>query len=198
MSTRSIIIITGNGKYNGPETTRLYKHSDGYPTDVLNLIQRAMAKSQGQCVDDAARFKEREIKPVNVDQLVGNIIGESTSIYGQGARVEAEFPEEFTAKHLGNQGDLEWIYIIQLETKTLGIFGGGYTGKTPQTALKNGPVNPEKYALNLYPEYQAGTIEETRKLVQSIQGLGFSVNANQPKPKPKPRGKREKIKTKTA
>lgn len=41
MSTRSLIVVTGSGRYNSVETFVLYKHSDGYPTGNLPIIEEA-------------------------------------------------------------------------------------------------------------------------------------------------------------
>jgi len=188
MSTRSIILITGKSRYGDPGTIRLYKHSDGYPTGTLGVIQAALAKSINQQREYAERFKEPKPDPVGVEQVVGNLIGESTTVHGQGARVEESFEEPFEPNHLGNQSDLEWIYLVDLDSNAVKIFGGGYTGQRPQAALKLGPVNPEQYAKDLRAECQAGKIEETNRLVESIKAIGFSVNANQPTKPTKKRG----------
>ena len=187
MSTRSIILITGTHKNYGASTVRLYKHSDGYPTGTLDVIQAALAKSLNQQSDYAKRFND-PVNPISLGQVVGNLIGESTTVHGQGASVEGAFESAFEPKHLGNQFYLEWIYLVDLDSKAVKIFGGGYTGQRPQAALKLGPVNPEQYAESLVEECQAGEIERTKALVESIKALGFSVNANQPTNPTKKRG----------
>lgn len=178
MSTRSIIVLTG-----AAETIRLYKHSDGYPTGNLPVILEAIENGQRLTKEHAERFKENP-KLISVDTLCGLIIGAATSVYGMGARIdsydddEAVYQEHFEPKHLGNQSDLEWIYLINLDNQTLSIFGGGYTGEVPQVAFKNGEVDPVSYTKKLYPEYQDREAKETRELVSKIEALGFKVNPN--------------------
>lgn len=180
MGTRSIIIVTGRGSY-GPETIRLYKHWDGYPTDNLPLMLGALTKAKAQCEASNKRFNsEDNIKKPIVSQVAGLIIGESSNEYGMGCYVDAfegddgQYQESFKAKHLGNQGDLEWLYILNLDDKSLNIYGA-YYGSGKEMMIK-GVVNPESYANQLHKEYQEREIKETRALVSEFEAIGFSIN----------------------
>lgn len=74
MSTRSIIVITGEAKYNQSSTVRIYKHSDGYPTGVLPIIGKTIKAAQAQCDDYNARFVTDTSKPLSpiVEQVMGS------------------------------------------------------------------------------------------------------------------------------
>jgi len=178
MSTRSLIVVIGEDTYNGNRITRLYKHSDGYPTGNLPIIRDAIAKSQAECAADALRWEGKETTEIRQGHLVGNVIGCAVSVYGMGAVIDTYESDEaqyyapkLKREHLGNQGDLEWIYVIDIKTKSVNIFNGSQTN-----VIKNKLENPENYCKCLYEEYRADEIKETRDLIKSIQDLGYSVN----------------------
>lgn len=180
MSTRSIIMVTGITLYNQPRTIRLYKHSDGYPTGNLPLIFEALNKGQKQVGKFNERFKDS--KNLVVDQITGLIIGEASDVYGMGAKIDSEdgdqavYPEKIKPEHLGNQGDLEWIYVVDLDVRTLNIYGGRYTGELPQVAYGKGVVDPLTYCDHLKPDYVQPEIDATKEVVSEIEKLGFKVN----------------------
>lgn len=193
MSTRSIIVITGKAKYSGESTIRLYKHSDGYPTGNLPIILQALKQATDQVNAHNEIFKSSLSKQsINVEQLTGLVIGASTSVYGIGARIDDDYLNDSTkqaaynqalnkttAKQLlGNQSDLEWIYVIDLNKKDVSIYGGGYTGNVPSVAYKKGAVNPLKYIENLKSEYQDRESLQTIALIADIQSQGFTVNGS--------------------
>lgn len=189
MSTRSIIVVTGKSKYNGVKTTRLYKHSDGYPTGNLPIIEKALMRALRQNQTKAVRFSEPSPQPIGVDQLVGLIIGEATDEYGMGARIDdsGEFLEAFKVSHLGDQWDLEWMYIVDLENKTVSIYGGDFTNG-PKAAYKRGTKDPLSYVKKLRRECQADETLATQTVVNDIEAWGFKVN-----PKNKQRAARSSI-----
>jgi hypothetical protein len=127
MSTRSVIIVTGQGQY-GQETYRLYKHSDGYPSGNLPIIESAIRSAKKQCEVNNARFKPPFIddKTITPNQLVGHLIGAATSVYGMGATVEFHAQEEFKPEHLGNQWDVEYVYIVDLALQQVRIYAGSF------------------------------------------------------------------------
>ena len=178
MSTRSIILVKGQGTYY-ENVIRLYKHCDGYPTENLPLIYNTLET----CLDMIRDYPYASfIKKFNPEFFAYKLIGESTTIYGKGAHVDqfendpAEYDSEFKLEHLGNQFDLEWIYIVDVKQKSVNIYGGGYSGKVPQIAFKKGFVNPESYSKQLHDEYQSSTLNEIKKAVKNIESLGFKVN----------------------
>ena len=181
MSTRSIIVITGPQLYGSKnKTIRLYKHSDGYPTGNLPIIERALGRATEMVSSDNARFSKDEPKPIYTETLVGLLIGESTSVYGIGARIDsyeddtAEYNSEFKPEHLGEQSDLEWIYIIDLEAKTLNIYGGSYG--TGLEAVNNGPTDPSTYADQLSEEFKEDERNSIKNMVKMVEAWSFKVN----------------------
>ena len=189
MSTRSIIVVHGEDLYEKNKTVRLYKHSDGYPTGALEVIQNAIELIQKHKYED---YKTKAVR-INVSTMVGMLIGAGTSEYGMGVRIDstwtengpeqlAEYNEAFETKHLGGQSDLEWIYIIDVAKQTVSIFGGGYTGKNAQSFKL---ANPYDYANCLIKECQASEIAETDKLIRYIEAWGFKVLCKKPASKHK-------------
>lgn len=183
MSTRSIIVITGDGKRGTAQTTRLYKHSDGYPTGNLPIIAEALAKAKEQCKETNERFQIDNPRGPSVEQVTGLLIGSATDTYGMGARLDddgdgktAVYNEKFKPKHLGNQGDLEWVYVVNLDNNTVKVFGGGYTGDGPQSAYKKGVVDPREYATQLKEECQANELQEIETAIKAVEDAGFKLN----------------------
>ena len=119
--------------------------------------------------------------------------GAATDVYGMGARIDdhgegklAVYDERFKPKFLGNQGDLEWIYIINLNTNVVNIFGGGFSGKSPQHAYRKGIVDPRTYAKQLKDDYQSKELAEIKAALKAVVDIGFKVNsAKKPKTKTK-------------
>lgn len=187
MSTRSIIVVHGRDLHNDA-VVRLYKHSDGYPTGALGVINEALEAAQKNKYTPI--YGDDKKPRINVSTLVGLLIAAGTSEYGMGVQIDTDFDDEKLAnfsgaefnrkKHLGRQSDLEWVYIIDVNKQTVSIFGGGYTGKTPDTFK---PADPYAYAGCLYEQYQAGEIDRTKKLINSIEAWSFKVICKEAKPK---------------
>mgnify|MGYP003657806005 CR=1 FL=1 len=177
MSTRSIIVITGQEVHRDTQTTRLYKHSDGYPTGNLPAILEALKIANDQIKGQNDRAWTRTEATVTHSQLMGLLIGQCTSAYGMGLRLEKSYQGELKPIHLGSQFDLEWIYVIDTDKKSLSIYGGGYSGESPQKILKEGTVNPMTYAEILREECQEEERKNILKLIDGIEKEGFKVNA---------------------
>jgi len=166
MGTRSIIIITGKEKSQFSEmraSTRLYKHYDGYPTNVLANLAEAFIgwrNWEGSICHDSA------IEAILAKEM--------------GAKVEAKFEGEFNARRtrrLGNQGDLEWIYVVNTDTRHIEIYGGGYTDKTPSEVYRLGTVSPYILLDGIKDEYLDGLYNEIKKAIADLKKIGFTVNA---------------------
>lgn len=175
MSTRSIIIVTGKGYSSEYLTFRISKHSDGYPTDVFDKLSLAIEEGEKLMKEHAAKWiSDAATIMLHPSVLVGKFMAADISAYGMGAYVEETYYEPFNPKHLGSQSDLEWIYVVNTDNKTVAIYGGGYTGKIPQEALKNGIVDPLIYVKCLYEEYQEKEKNSILRYMAEIECLGYS------------------------
>lgn len=189
MGTRSIIVVTGKNRYGQDLTYRMYRHSDGYPSGALPVILAALKSSVAQCDETVRRYGyEAEHLPV-AEQVVGNLIGAATDCYGMSVRIDdddgkpAVFGKALGLDEFGNQADLEWVFVIDLNALAVRIYGGGYTGKIPQVAIERGPVDPISYANQLKTEYQESERATIRGLVAALAQVGFPVNPKPTKPK---------------
>jgi hypothetical protein len=93
MSTRSIIVITGKSIYNEKSTTRLYKHCDGYPTDVLRLLENSIKLSKKIQKEQNKRYKDN--KPISQELFEGAVVSCSLTPYGLGTMIEESFGVSF-------------------------------------------------------------------------------------------------------
>jgi hypothetical protein len=181
MSTRSIILVTGAARRgNGHSTTRLYKHSDGYPTGAFEVFAVALERANAQITEDRLRFGARADAKHSVDQVVGQLIGAGSSVYGMGVQFDmdtekfAQYHEPLKPEHFGNQSDLEWMYVIDLDKKEVRVFGGGYDDK-PGHAKAAKLADPFDYVKKLIPQAQARERETTKEFIDQLHDLGFTV-----------------------
>ena len=180
MSTRGIYVLVGASN-QVPKGIRLYQHCDMYPTQALPLIRNAIRKAEKLLVKGRDRFGSGMGYTVTPDMLAGLLIGENTSIHGMGTSIEesrqlvAVTPGEIEGI-LGNQGDLEWVYVVNTDNQTVNVYGGGYTGEIPAEFLKAGTVEPLTYVENLIEEYQKDEAKAIKSAKRSLARLGWPVN----------------------
>lgn len=173
MSTRSIIVLTGKNK-----TIRVYKHCDGYPTGNLPVIADAI-KALGGNMKGAVKTVSKKLGiELTPDSLAEKIL-EVAEL--ERDNLEETFDGPLKPKMLGNQGDLEWIYVVDVDAKTLNVYGGGWTGELPQVAFKQGTVDPLSYVKKLIPECQDREREETQVIMKQVEKLGFKLNPKKTK-----------------
>ena len=171
MSTRSIIVVTGKKK-----TIRIYKHCDGYPTSNLPIIADAVAQPDAYATKGAVSKIEKKlgIKVDTVKSLAFAICKEAE--FKPENAIEDEFEGALKPEHLGGQQDLEWIYVVDVDAKTVNVYGGGYTGCAPQTAYKQGVVDPLSYANKMREEYQERERKDIQKAMDAVEATGFKLN----------------------
>jgi hypothetical protein len=186
MSTRSIIIITGKD-YTGCYTTvRLYKGRDGYPTGNLPVILEAIVKAQEQDKENKERFPSDDPKcRVNVSQMMGLIIGASTNIYGCEASIDMDEGKRTTAGHqayyqepfkitmLGQQTDLEWVYIVDVSKKNVDVYGDD---NSPADQYSKGVVHPDTEIESYKEECKVPTLQELQEIYIEFREVGWTIN----------------------
>lgn len=104
MSTRAFVTIEGNGS-GMHESVTLYRHSDGYPDEVIPTIQRAY-----DLVHAAPRWAITE-KVNYSDCWKGNRAG-----YVAGFLCAAEYGAYQPRSGHERSGDEEWDYLVTLES----------------------------------------------------------------------------------
>ncbi len=179
MSTRGIIVFVGNGPYSNPTGIRLYQHCDSYPTHTLPLIRKAISRAKREAKEEnGTAFGAGQRYRPTPDVLVGFYIGETTSIYGMTVRIEEHksVTVDEVSTILGNQGDLEWVYVVDTDARTVRVYGGGYIDETPDRFLEAGTVDPMVYTDALIDEYQAPEGEKIAAAMRSLARIGWPVN----------------------
>lgn len=173
MGTRSIIVVTGPtrlGFKKSPSdfrTYRLYKHYDGYPTSNLAIINGSIQQAQSLKLENGL---------ISAATLTGLLIGGATDQYGMSAQLEHESQNPMEDSDLGDQWDLEWIYIIDTEHQTVNVYGGSYKECSPQDHIKQGPIDPETFVDSLRDECKESHRNEIKSAVRAISAWSFKVN----------------------
>lgn len=172
MSTRSIIVVTGKGRCD-KENYRLYKHCDGYPSGNLPVIAEALER--GVSIVDEAKKDLTPSAKLTPDTLTGLLVGACVTVHGMGAEIEDHTSGECDV--LGNQGDLEWVYIIDTDTKSVNVYGGHYvSNNTPQKMVKAGTVDPLDYLDSVSDSYQDKIKQEIEEAVKAVKDTGYEIN----------------------
>jgi len=180
MSTRSVIVVTGKTYSWNKEafTARLWKHSDGYPSENLKLIADALSQTKKVAKEHTDRFNEKLVYPATL--ALGKLIGACTSFYGIGAVVEEEFAESYKPSHFGNHGDAEWLYLIDLEKRDVSIFE---CSGDSQASVKKGVSDPYNEVKGYYENVQERCKAKISDVVNKIVELGFTFNGRKTKKK---------------
>jgi hypothetical protein len=75
----------------------------------------------------------------------------------------------------GNQGDLEWVYVVDLRSRTIEVYGGTYG--CPEEHLARGRVEPaDAYAAQLKDEYQSTAKAAVNAHLDKLLDFGWNVN----------------------
>jgi hypothetical protein len=197
MGCRAAILVTGSGERK-PErgTLRLREHWDGEPTAVLGWLARATETAQHKCESLSAWYLDRlEIPAGESAPLVlmpartfaQHLIFAAVGWHGPSVRIDlddqdesgaggrpAEYHEALKDEHFGDQGDLEWVYVIDLEKRSVGVYHGECGYGSPQDHLADGPCDPTWYAHQLIESYQDETESRILGLVKTLEEQGWT------------------------
>jgi hypothetical protein len=166
MGTRGTIVVTGLTPFNKTvQTTRLYKNNDAHPAYVLGMLFEAISASQKQVKKENDRFKGSRQSIMSESQLIGQIIGADTSVYGMNTHIDATFETAFETEHLDQDHCfIEWSYLVDIEAKTVTVFNGA-----------GDVADPTSYAQRLYEQYQADSRESIKSDMALVESLGFKI-----------------------
>ncbi len=193
MGTRSIVVVTGRHAQDDKlkETIRLYRHWDGSPDVMLATIGAAIAVSQGILArwQDRWRTLNSEVRSVTAKCLADAVLAASLGIHGMGMRLDdrdgtaAAFRGPPTARAFGDQGDLEWVYVLDADARTVHVYGGYGTARE---VMQDGPTDPMTYLEGIRDEYRAGVAESVRAGLAAIRAAGWEVNPGPRLPRKQP------------
>lgn len=188
MGTRSIILVTGKHEHGTEgQTARLYRHWDGDPITQLGTILAAIKRCKSILAHVQSYKPTAGEKDMPTATMADAICGESLSWGGNAVRYDdrddvdtngagrrAIWSEVLTEAHYGNQGDLEWVYVVNIHAQTIRVYSNGYG--TPAEHMAQGPVDPRTYADCLIETYQTEARSQVSVVMDEIQDNGWVVN----------------------
>lgn len=193
MGTRSIIMVTGKGEHGeGHETVRLYRHFDGDPQWNLPAIIAGIKRAEALVGEWNSRSfnqgRQVTLADVRAKVFADCIIASSISWY-RGFDIDLDedarsgepnqpaiFRGPLTLEHCGNQGDLEWMYVVDITAKSVKVYG---KGSCPEDLLKEGLTDPGDHAECFRKELverKAKYREEVNAHVDHLLDMGWDVN----------------------
>jgi len=199
MSTRSILVLTGFSEHPPARATlRLYKHWDGYPSDTLQLLHRTLQRAQ-QFLDDRAQEVQRyqpdgrtpTLATMPVKTLADLAIAESILWFGAMVRLDTDWPTHpvvprqgepelrqayypgaVTAAHFGRQGDLEWVYLVDLPRQEITVWA---TDGTPEACLGTPATDPRLSVRGLVPEARTAELARIAAARDDLAAAGWTL-----------------------
>lgn len=126
MGTESIIMVVGDRGNPGvtPDYTgaiRLYRHYDGHPETILQDIAAAINRMSA-LVDNSSEWKTAVIRRYGIDPMACTIMAESVSNLALGVEMEENFIGKPAVKQLGNQGGVQWVYVVDCLKQLVNIY----------------------------------------------------------------------------
>lgn len=142
MGTRSVIQVVGNtdtlpdqaGAYSG--SVRLYRHNDGDPRDCLPAIARSIEMME-RLVQTSLSWRREQVRHIAVEPMAHAIIANMMSNYALTAQVEKLYTGAPRLLHLGDQSDLEWLYVVDCKNLLVNVYTskqGNAAGQTLYSA----------------------------------------------------------------
>ncbi len=96
--------------------------------------------------------------------LADALLAASLGMNGMGMRPDdddgapAVFRGPPTAQAFGDQGDLEWVYVLDADAETVHVYGGYGTARD---LMQDGPADPLAYLEAIRDEYKASVAERS-------------------------------------
>ncbi len=142
MPTRSVIQVVGCtetppdqvGAYSG--SVRLYRHTDGNPGDCLPAIARSIEMME-RLVQTSLSWRREQVRHIAVEPMAYAIIANTMSNYALAAQVEKLYTGAPRLLHLGDQSDLEWLYVVDCKNLVVNVYTskqGNAAGQVLQSA----------------------------------------------------------------
>ena len=191
MGTRSIIQVVGNsgsrpdpaGVYSG--SVRLYRHNDGNPGDCLPAIARSIEKMES-LVQTSLSWRREQVRHIAVEPMAYAIIANTMSNYALAAQVEKLYTGAPRLLHLGDQSDLEWLYVVDCKNLLVNVYTakqGNAAGQTlysatPGEHLEAGFFNDaERVFREVYkPDAVEAALTDFAEGVKAVAATGWRFN----------------------
>lgn len=192
MGTRAVIQIVGcaempaekKGEYTS--AVRLYRHSDGNPQSCLPAIAAAITMMD-RLVDKSLLWEREKVRHIAVESMAYAIVANSMSNRGLTAVIEQIEMDSPSLQQLGDQSDLEWLYVVDCEQRLVNVYSSkqGYPdgGKklytaTPTEHLEAGFFSQAEavFREEYIPEAQEIVLKEFAEGVQAVAATGWHYN----------------------
>ncbi|QDU20590.1 hypothetical protein [Urbifossiella limnaea] len=203
MGTRAMILVLGQtddhqtlGRdKDAVKAIRLHNHGDGGPTNILDDLVEATRYCEGFLLKRMAYLSHRLGRDATAFDLPACVWAESVKFAGLGVfgpttihdAVNVEDRHDPGAPRAvfmgdaalddnlrwGNQGDLEWLYLIDVKASTITVYGGDYGD--PEEHLGVGPVDPRLETLSFEDSYQPTRLIQITRAMKSLRDAGWSI-----------------------
>lgn len=185
MSTRAIIMVVGTNNwriFGQPRayTTaeRLYKDSDGYPDGVLPDLVEAIRMIDKK-VEQSIPFEmdcKRQICVSPMSQAI--IFASMDSVLMPVVLEERIGLGEAEASDMGDDGGLEWVYVVDIPKKAVNIYkyGKASTGRPEQHVQEGFWTDIEGYVEIHVEEAKSDVRQAVKDCIAEVDALGWSVN----------------------
>lgn len=178
MSTNGHIIF-----YDEHEKITLYKHWDGYPTDVLEVIAKTILEVKSLSDKDLRIESQRDLLHI----FTGKIIGVGTTKYGAGIKLDAKVHdskssfEDILESRVGRSDS--WAYLINPFLQNINVLqtNGEFDHRQKKIGEKGFVyTNPFRYLNYLMEDYQDFERQIIQASLKKIEELSWTVNEQKP------------------
>lgn len=168
MGTRSNLFITGLDSNGNPFTQRFYRHYDGYPSSMLETLS-GILKEHPKATNHIEELSQ-QVSALQYESGYGNRqVFEPSEVYSS----------EFTSNTYGNHGDLEYVYVLDLERKGVSIYGRQpepFESGSVKHFIHKPRLDPLSELPMIRPEYKEEVRQALENSVVILAELGFSMN----------------------
>ncbi len=197
MGCRSVMVVTGsdtNARAGSRVTARLYRHYGGDPGDQLatllatiDRVEKWMAARGDRLKIFGVDYRMPKFTDIPVVAFSDFLIAESIGWYGAGIRMDTQladepssdspcfWPGDANKKSFGEQGDIEWVYLIDIPSRELTVWEI-QGDETPNSVVLRKPDDPRNNAENLLKEYRAGERLRIQDLMFKLNAFEWSIN----------------------
>lgn len=191
MVTRSVIQVVGctdlppdqAGAYSG--AARLYRHTDGGPWSCLPDIARAIEMME-RLVKASLHWKQQQVRHIAVEPMAQAIVASTMSNYMLAAMLEKLHTGTPRLLHLGDQSDLEWLYVVDCKSQLVNLYSakqGDAAGRTCQSATPREHLEAgffstaeQVFRKEWRPEFVDTALAEYADGVKAVASTGWSFN----------------------
>ncbi len=201
MGTRAMILLVGRtgtnelgGDRSSVKAVRLHNHSDGGPSNILDDLVEATCHAE-RFLAKRPYLSNRLGRDATVWDLPVDVWAEVVKFAGLGLFGPTTIPDAVNVEdrhdpgapravfmgdaalddnlRWGDQGDLEWMYLVDLHARAITVFGGDYGA--PEEHLGLGPVDPRLETLSFEDSYQPVRLIQLSRATKALREAGWTI-----------------------